>query len=54
MFEIQKKEWNPYRLVTEAEYYDNLERIKTFSKSIFSGLAKIQSKSKTERTTKAA
>jgi hypothetical protein len=54
MFEIHKKEWDPFRLITEAEYYDNLNRIKTFSKSIFSGLAKIKSKTKTESTNKAA
>jgi len=54
MFEIQKKEWNPFRLITEAEYYDNLDRIKTFSKSIFSGLAKIKSKTSTGSAHKAA
>jgi hypothetical protein len=54
MFEIQKKEWDPFRLITEAEYYDNLDRIKTFSKSIFSGLAKIKSKTAAKSAHKAA
>jgi hypothetical protein len=37
---FQKKDWNPFRLVSESEYYSNLEKIQEFNKSIFGGLAR--------------
>ncbi len=54
MFEEEKKVWDPFRLITEAEYYDNLERIRTFSKTMFSGLAKIRGNKKLEKVDRAA
>ena len=54
MFEEEKKVWDPFRLVSEAEYYDNLERIRTFSKTMFSGLAKIRGNKKLEKARRAA
>lgn len=54
MFEEEKKVWDPFRLVTEAEYYANLERIRTFSKTMFSGLARIKGNKKLEKADRAA
>jgi hypothetical protein len=54
VFEEEKKVWDPFRLITEAEYYDNLERIRTFSKTVFSGLAKIKGNKKLDKASRAA
>jgi len=40
MNSFEKKEWDPFRLVSESEYYSNLEKIQEFNKSIFGGLAR--------------
>jgi hypothetical protein len=35
-----KKEWDPFRLISEAEYYSNLEKIQEYNRSVFGGLAR--------------
>ena len=54
MDDILKKEWDPFRLITEAEYYSNLEKIQEFNKSIFGGLAKYKGQKDSATSHKAA
>jgi hypothetical protein len=54
MESYQKKEWDPFRLVSEAEYYSNLEKIQEFNKSIFNGLARYKGQRQSDLEHKAA
>ena len=49
-----KKEWDPFKIVSEAEYYSNLEKIHEFNKSVFSGLARYKGQGRNGLDHKAA